>query len=106
MKHSKLQAICGLKILDATFDDGEAGLRFHDGTILAIYNKFELENIIPVDASRIIGACIRQVDESEASIALIFDNELTLRIDMRGEAFSGPEAMQLRVPGESIVVWN
>ena len=43
---------------------------------------------------------------SEEAACLRFDDGSAIEIDLRDEAFEGPEAIVLDQPGESIVVWN
>ena len=106
MGKSKLQVICGLKVVDAVLAIGDAGMSFENGISLAIYNKFVLVGIALGDAKLLIGKVVADVDEREHIITIKFENSMAIKIDMRDEAYTGPEAMQLRVPGEPIVIWN
>ncbi|MFA6094294.1 MAG: hypothetical protein WC757_00155 [Candidatus Paceibacterota bacterium] len=106
MGKSKLSVICGLKIEDAVFADGDTGISFENRISLAIYNRYELVGFVLGDIQRLIGNIVTYVDEGVDTITIRFENNWALRIDMRDEAYMGPEAMQLRVPGEPIVIWN
>ena len=103
---SKLRAICGLKVVDAVFGIDEEGVSFENGTNLAIHNKFELVGFTLSDAHMLIGKAVVDVDEGEYTITIKFENNFAIQIDMREEAYTGPEAMELHVPGEPIVIWN
>lgn len=106
MKKSILKAIRGLKVVDAILDIGDAGVSFENGTSLAIYNNFLLLGMTPGDVKGLIGKAVTDIDEDKYRVSIKFDNDSVIQIDMRDEAYTGPEAMQLRVPGETIVVWN
>lgn len=106
MEKSKLKVICGLKVTDAVWTEGDAGISFEHGISLAIYNKYEFVGFGLDNAKLLIGNFVTDVDESSNTITIRFKNNFALRIDMRDEAYTGPEAMQLRVPGEPIVIWN
>lgn len=98
--------IRNLKVTDAAFDTDGAGLAFDNGTTLAIYNRFELDGISTDRVSDLIGSSVSDVTEGANTITIEFEGRFAIRIDMRDAAYHGPEAMQLRVPGEPIVIWN
>jgi len=106
IEHSKLRVICGLRVVDVLLTEGDAGIRFEDGTSLAIYNKHELVGFVLRDMPSLIGNIVTDVHEGADTTTITFENNWALRIDMRDEAYIGPEAMQLRVPGKPIVIWN
>lgn len=106
MTISKLQAICGLKITDISLDISDAGISFENGASLAIYNPYILTGSIQVDAQLFIGATILHVKESAQAIIIELDNNATIKVDMRDEAYTGPEAMQLLTPEKPITIWN
>ena len=106
MEQSKLKKICGLTIKDAELTLGDLGISFSDGTSLAIYNMVNLVGFTMNDASMISGKAVVDVIESEHKIRIILKTNLAIEIDMNDEAYNGPEAIQLRVPGEPIVIWN
>lgn len=106
MGKSKLGIICGLKVENAVLAENDAGIGFENGISLAIYNRYELVGFILSDAQQLIGNTVTHVDESAGTITIGFENNWALRVDMRDEAYTGPEAMQLCVPGKPIVIWN
>lgn len=79
---------------------------FENGVSLAIYNKYKLVGIGVSDEKLLVGSIVIDVDESTDATTIMFENNSALRIDMRDEAYTGPEALQLRVPGEPIMIWN
>jgi len=82
------------------------GLHFEAGIRLIIYNKYALSGPIYDDGTIVIGSTVNQIDECSEFITICFEDASSIKIDMRDEAYSGPEAMQLNVPGEPIVIWN
>lgn len=105
MVRSKLSAICGLKISAVDWTPGNAGIAFENGATLNIYNSF----VVP-DSSRmataLIGESVTDVTENPDTVTIVFSTGIQLRIGMGADAHTGPEAMQLRMPGQPIVVWN
>lgn len=106
MEESKLSGLCGLKIADAVLTESEVGIGFENGVSLAIYNSYELDGFVLTDAQRLIGNIVTHVDEGADTTTIRFENNWALRVNMRDEAYTGPEAMQLRVPGKPTVIWN
>jgi hypothetical protein len=106
MGESKLQTICGLKVVDAEFIISDTGLLFENGIRLVIYNKFDLVGISHSDVKQLIGKAVCNVDEGEHLITIFFEKNVAIEIDMRDDAYSGPESIQLLIPGEPIIIWN
>ncbi len=106
MGKSKLKVICGLKVVDAILTEGDAGISFEKGISLAVYNRFELVGFTSRDTQLLIGNGVTDVEEDVNTTTIRFENGWVLRVDMRDGAYTGPEAMQLRVPGDPIVIWN
>ncbi|MGD0959772.1 MAG: hypothetical protein ABSB19_08200 [Methylomonas sp.] len=103
---TKLSDIRRLKVVDISIVPGDAGIRFEKGISLAIYNNFEINGLKKSDANNLIGIMLTDVYEDKNTIILNFENDVSLQIDLRDEAYTGPEALELWVPGKPIVVWN
>ena len=106
MEKSKLSVIRGLKIVDVELVEDGAGISLENGINLIIYNKYRLIGLNFEDAHLLIGHMVTHIEEDIDTITIKFENDRALRIDMKDDAYTGPEAMQLRVPGEPIVIWN
>jgi hypothetical protein len=106
MNESALQAICGLKVSGARLITGDAGISFENGATLAIYNRFTLTGISPSDSKQLIGKAASKIHEAPHTISIEFENQMAIRVDMRDGAYTGPEAMELCLPGEPIAIWN
>jgi hypothetical protein len=105
MNKSKLSVINGLKITNSILAEGDTGISFENEIRLAIYNRFELIGFAS-GKELLNGNIVIDVIEARDFITIRFEDNRALRIDMRDEAYTGPEAIQLCVPGEAIVIWN
>ncbi|MCY1293139.1 hypothetical protein D3C80_1213540 [compost metagenome] len=106
MNESILQTLCGLKVSGARLVAGKAGISFENGTTLAIFNRFTLTGIAPADAGLLVGEAVSGICEAPNTISIEFGSRASIRIDMRDNAYTGPEAMELCSPGEPIAIWN
>ena len=70
-------------------------VHFPDGTCLNIVNSVSFAGAASAGVEVLAERTLTTVTESAASVTLRFD-----------DAYRGPEALELRVPGESIVVWR
>jgi len=101
---SKLEILVGLLMADAMKVHDYVQLIFEQGIVLSIYNEFRLPN--GDDISSLRGEKLLKAEEKQEEIILHFSNGKSLSIDLRDEAYNGPEALQLNVPGQLTVVWN
>lgn len=76
-------------------------LWFSDGSTLNIYNKYRCV----VDVSDIEKKTLESVDETPERVLLNFAGS-PLEIGLRNDDYSGPEALDLRRPGNALVVWT
>ena len=106
MGNQKLESIVGLKIIDAILTIGDAGIGFENGGSLAIYNKFNLTGFSQNEACLLIDNKVIRVNDNGEAISIFFGGNLSLEIDMREDSYTAPEAMQLRISGEPITIWN
>ncbi|MDA8485650.1 hypothetical protein NNO07_21490 [Pseudomonas resinovorans] len=106
MNNSKLEIICGVKISDISLIDNDAGIVFENGCSPSIYNKFTLSGINKRDEKILIGRKITKINEDAQEITMTLEGNFMITINMRDNAYSGPEALQLRIPGNPIVIWN
>ncbi|MDE3737150.1 hypothetical protein PSH28_11125 [Pseudomonas resinovorans] len=106
MKDSKLQDICGSKIIDATLTIDDAGISFENGARLAIYNHYELIGDLPNHAKSLIGKSINRVSEDNYTISITIEGNITIKINMRDDGYTGPEAIQLIISKQEIIIWS
>ena len=72
---------------------------------LTISNKITLPTSIE-NINLFLGKTIKSVIESDEEVKIITTDDNWLSIDLRQEAFVGPEAMSLTGPNNLCVVWN
>lgn len=103
--HSALSILIGKKIVEIDMTPQDGGIMFEEGIILNIYNRYE---IIYKDSESplLTGSAVVRVEEAPERVGIILDNGACVKIELTSDAYFGPEAMQLRVPGKSIVTWN
>ncbi|QRP64037.1 hypothetical protein I6J77_00735 [Rhodanobacter sp. FDAARGOS 1247] len=106
MNKSKLSAILGLSVSDAVLTGDDAGIAFENGASLAVYNKYELAGFTLSEAHLLIGSAVTYVNETDDAVIIEFGGKFLLKVNMQDEAYTGPEAMQMRVPGTPVVIWN
>lgn len=73
--------------------------------VLSIYNNFAIEPKNKT-AKDLIGRTLVLVTKEVDAFVLAFDDNTQLRIDLRSQAYKGPEALQLNRPGLYPIVWN
>ena len=107
MNTSKLNVLNGLKIIDAEVtEEKSTGISFENDIKLWIYNEAKLIGSKENKINLLIGTNIEQIYADIYTITIKFHNGLALVINMNEQAYTGPEAMQLFVPGKPIVIWN
>lgn len=73
--------------------------------ILNIYNAMSIRPD-EKEFDDLRGLKVIAVDENKERAELIFDNGTKLQVDLRDEAYTGPEAMCLYGPDNLCVVWR
>lgn len=73
--------------------------------ILNIYNPAKI-TFHDTALNNLIGLKVIEVNETKESAELMFDNGCKLIVNMKEEAYEGPEAMALYGPNDFWVVWN
>ncbi|RLP55908.1 MAG: hypothetical protein D6160_00410 [Ketobacter sp.] len=76
---------------------------FSDRTTLSIYNNYVYDggSVLGIEGKK-----VRYVEESDASVIILFDTGDSLSIGLADCDYNGPEAMVLRQEGKAPVVWN
>lgn len=75
-----------------------------DGAILTICNEFKVGGGNDFDG--LVGRKLIDISETVEEVQFCFEHETSLTVNLRPEAYHGPEAMVLHRKGEPIVVWN
>ena len=104
--------ILGLRILEnrvvqsAIYVEDYFQLHFGPGAVLTINNPINLTGPVAESLSSIRGLRISSIEESDEKAILRFGDGSSIDVDLRDEAYQGPEAMVLDVPGIPTLVWN
>lgn len=106
MTSRRLSILVGRRIVDADMAPQDGGLMFDGEITLSVYNRYELVDSGHADAQPLVGSIVLGVEEAADKVVILLDNGCHVEIDLTDDAYSGPEAMQLRVPGEPIVIWT
>ena len=103
---SRLDILKGRPIRNVIRHSDYLQLFLEQGVTLNIYNACSFVGFEEDDLDSLIGTVIQKILEEYELIVLCFNTGREIHIDLRNEAYNGPEAMQLDVPGEPTVVWN
>ena len=101
---SQLDILVGMVVTEALQVYDYVQLLFEKDISLNIYNAWRLGN---GDDLRVLnGATLLTVEETPEQLPLSFSNGTRLAIDLGDNAYNGPEALELHIPGQPTVVWN
>ena len=101
---SQLDVLVGMVVTDALKVYDYVQLLFEQDISLNIYNTLRLCN--GDDLRALNGATLLKVEEKPETLIFSFSNGQRLDIDLYDDAYNGPEALELNVPGQPTVVWN
>jgi hypothetical protein len=105
MVDSPLACLLGQVVTDAATIHDYVQLAFGTGMGLSIFNDFEISPE-PLRLADLVGLRVSAVLSSADEEVIRFENGRSLRVDLRDQAFRGPEAMNLYQAGRPPVVWN
>ena len=101
---SQLDVLVGMVVTEALQIYDYVQLLFEKDISLNIYNALRLCN---GDDLRVLnGAALLTVEEKPDTLIFAFSNGKRLDVNLCDTAYSGPEALELNVPGQPTVVWN
>ena len=102
---SPLHSLEGLSVTNVVQLHGYIQLRFGDEIGMSIYNDVSVTpSAIRIDG--LVGKMVISITEQEDCINIRFLDGSQLRIEMRQEAYKGPEAIELHRKGFPPVIWN
>jgi uncharacterized protein RhaS with RHS repeats len=106
MEESKLSVLLRKIVMEADLMPEDAGLLFEGEIALNLYNRCIVTGQIGSGTDAIIGAKVIKVTETAERAIFEFDSGVRIEVDLTDDAYTSPEAMQLRVPGSPILIWN
>ena len=101
---SQLDVLVGMVVTDALKVHDYVQLLFDQDISLNIYNALRLSH--GDDLMMLNGATLLKVEEKPDKLIFYFSNGKHLDIDLGDDAYNGPEALELNIPGQPTVVWN
>jgi hypothetical protein len=105
-KISPLNKLIGHKVVEFSYEPERMGVLFENGSTLAIYNQMSVQDTRNRGDLSVAEASVSNVLEDSDLACIEFDNGVFWTIDLSDDAYSGPEAMQLNVVGDPIVIWR
>ena len=101
---SQLDVLVGTVVTEALRVHDYVQLLFEKDISLNIYNAWRLFN--DDDLRTLNGATLLKVEEKPETLIFFFSHGQRLDIDLGDDAYNGPEALELNVPGQPTMVWN
>jgi hypothetical protein len=100
-----LDSLVGLEITKVAEVHDYVQIQFGDQTSISIYNRMQ---IFPQSTKfgELVGKSVISTTEGKEHVELVLTGDNRIRIDMRDEAYRGPEALVLVRNGLPAVVWN
>lgn len=103
---SPLCKLIGHRVVEYSYEQECMGVLFENGSALSVYNDMSVQDTRSKGDLSIAGASVSSVREDSERACIEFDNGIVWTIDLSDNAYSGPEAMQLSVVGDPIVIWR
>ena len=101
---SQLDVLVDMIVTDALKVYDYVQLFFEKDISLNIYNALRLFN--GEDLRALNGATLLTVEEKPDQLIFYFSNGQRLAMDLCDDAYNGPEALELNIPGQPTVVCN
>ena len=100
-----LRIIEGMIVTEADTVHDYVQLAFGREIGISIYNNME---ILPgsISLGTLVGKSVSRTDVRDDLIEIEFAYRTILKVDMRPDAYRGPEALQLNRVGHLPVIWN
>ncbi len=103
--NNPLERLIGLTAVQATKLHDYLQLKFSDGTILNINNRYKLVGTSD-GIECVIGKLVSGVKADERSIRIVFFGGMSLLVGLNEEDFNSPEAMEMYAAGSPPIIWN
>lgn len=103
---SPLDKLIGHKVVEFSYEPDRIGVLFENNSALSVYNKMSVRDTKKRGDLSIAESFVSSVREDSDLVSIEFDNGIVWVIDLSDDAYSGPEAMQLKIVGDPIVIWR
>lgn len=107
---SAVQELIGLELISVSVSTGLMRLLFERGWELVVYNPVTMEvsgEDSPLgDGNMLVGKTVVRCVTMRDEFLLQLSADVALQVDLRDEAFVGPEAMQFIGPQDKFIIWN
>lgn len=102
---SPLHSLEGLTVTAIVTPHDYVQLQFGDQIGISVYNAV---TVLPKTQNirKLVGKTVSSIIEGKNGIEIKFIDDTCLIIDMRPDAYRGPEALELHRYGQPLVVWN
>ena len=97
------ERLVGQDVIEVQATERELALRFSDRSWLTIWNAYDIGD---GTAASLLGRVLLKFDSAGGQEVLSFAGGAVLTVDLRDEAWTGPEAMMLTRDGLPTVIWN
>jgi hypothetical protein len=101
---TRFDVLAGMMVYEACYVHNYVQLGFDPDHGLTINNKFELVGAEHI--GHLVGKRLKSFSSISDRIVLEFEGQAQLIIDLRENAWRGPEALELHGPNNLIVVWT
>ena len=99
-----LEQLIGQRVTKSIIGHDYAQVAFGASTILTITNAHTITG--GKTLAELEGLALAGVFQDADEVVLTFEDGTTLNVNLRPDAYRGPEAMVLHRKGQAIVVWN
>jgi hypothetical protein len=103
---SSLHKLIRHRVREFSYQPERMRVLFENGSALAIYNQMSIQDTRNRGDLSVAEASVSNVREDSYHDCIRFDNGIFWTIDLSDDTYSGPEAMQLNVVGDPIVIWR
>jgi hypothetical protein len=99
-----IDRLVGRTVARVDLADVQPLIVFDDGTSWVIWNEFELRGPVRDDANKLLGKTVVASEENDERATAVFSDTSIVAIDLRDNAWFGPEAMLVRLPDGTLLI--
>ena len=99
-----LEQLIGQRVIALGIVHDYTQVTFGNAATLTINNEFTITD--DKSLTELTGLALTGASQSADEVVLTFQDGTTLNVNLKPDAYRGPEAMVLHQEGQPIVVWN